>query len=129
MPGIIADGNDIFAVYEVARAALERARAGGGPTLIEYKTYRMRPHSNADNDLKYRTQAEIDSWQPRDPITQLSAYCLEHGLLTEAALEMMRREAHAEVDQMTQVAEATPFPDPSTLGDHLYGQLNGTEQA
>jgi 2-oxoisovalerate dehydrogenase E1 component alpha subunit len=121
MPGVVADGNDIFDVYEAARAAMQRARSGGGPTLLELKTYRLRPHSNADNDLKYRTQAEVDVWRERDPIKRLAGYLLTHALITEAELGQYRERAQAEVDAATQIVERTPFPAPTTLFDHLYG--------
>jgi 2-oxoisovalerate dehydrogenase E1 component alpha subunit len=120
MPGVIADGNDIFAVYETAAAALRRARSGGGPTLLEYKAYRLRPHSNADNDLKYRTEQEVNAWWARDPVRRLQDYALAHGLLTEATLDTMRSEARAEVDRATRLAEQAPGPAIDTLYDHLY---------
>ncbi|MBX3080715.1 MAG: thiamine pyrophosphate-dependent dehydrogenase E1 component subunit alpha [Anaerolineae bacterium] len=122
MPGVIVDGNDIFAVYAAAREAMQRARTGGGPTLLECKTYRLRPHSNADNDMKYRTAEEVESWRQRDPIRRLSAYLLEHGLSTEADITTLQTHAQAEVDQATQLADQAPFPSPSTLFDHLYGE-------
>jgi 2-oxoisovalerate dehydrogenase E1 component alpha subunit len=121
MPGMIADGNDIFAVYEATQTAMDRARAGDGPTLLELKTYRLRPHSNADNDLKYRTQAEVDEWRGRDPLTRLGDYAVAHGLLTRAEIEDYHARARAEVDAATDTAERTPPPAPGTLFDHLYG--------
>src|SRR5919199_1379976 len=77
MPGVVVDGNDIFAVYQAARDAMDRARSGGGPTLLECKTYRLRPHSNADDDRKYRSAAEVDAWRARDPILRLEQYLLD----------------------------------------------------
>lgn len=121
MPGVIADGNDLFAVYEAAKTAMDRARGGGGPTLIEFKTYRYRPHSNADNDLKYRTQEEIDEWRTRDPITRLREYLVGNGLIGEADVAEYQDRARAEVDEATQIAERTPMPAPESLFDHLYG--------
>jgi 2-oxoisovalerate dehydrogenase E1 component alpha subunit len=120
MPGVIADGNDIFAVYEAASAALNRARSGGGPTLIDFKTYRLRPHSNADNDLKYRTEEEVSEWWQRDPIKRLEAYTLAHNLIGQRALDEMRAAVRAEVDQATRMAEQAPGPGVETLYDHLY---------
>ncbi len=123
MPGVIVDGNDIFAVYEAAREAMQRARSGGGPTLLECKTYRLRPHSNADNDMKYRTAEEVEEWRQRDPIKRLSTYLLEHTISTEQDIAALQAKANAEVDTATQVAEQTPFPSASTLFDHLYGEV------
>jgi TPP-dependent pyruvate/acetoin dehydrogenase alpha subunit len=120
---VIVDGNDIFAVYEAAREAMQRARTGAGPTLLECKTYRLRPHSNADNDMKYRTAEEVETWRQRDPIKRLSAYLLEHNLTTQEALAEMQTQANAEVDEATRLAEQMPFPPASTL--HSINQREG----
>jgi 2-oxoisovalerate dehydrogenase E1 component alpha subunit len=121
MPGVIVDGNDIFAVYEAARDAMNRARTGGGPTLLECKTYRFRPHSNADSDMKYRSAEEVESWRQRDPIQRLTDYALEYGLLTDHDLERIQQEARDEVDQAARSAEQSPNPPLESLSDHLYG--------
>jgi 2-oxoisovalerate dehydrogenase E1 component alpha subunit len=121
MPGVIVDGNDIFAVYAAAQAAMRRARAGGGPTLLECKTYRLRPHSNADDDRKYRTEEEIEQWRARDPIVQLERYVLERGLATPAALADYRGAIAAEVEQAIVEAEQAPGPSRESLYAHLYG--------
>jgi 2-oxoisovalerate dehydrogenase E1 component alpha subunit len=121
MPGVIVDGNDIFAVYEAARNALNRTRSGGGPTLLECKTYRLRPHSNADSDMKYRTAEEVEYWRQRDPIQRLAAYTLDYGLLTEPDLERMRQEARDEADQAARLAEESTNPLLESLSAHLYG--------
>jgi len=121
MPGIIMDGNDIFAVYEAARDAMNRARCGQGPTLLECKTYRLRPHSNADNDLKYRTAEEVEAWRERDPITHLANYLLSHDLMRESELTSFRQDAQDEVDRATRFAEQSPGPSLESLDAHLYG--------
>jgi 2-oxoisovalerate dehydrogenase E1 component alpha subunit len=121
MPGVIVDGNDIFAVYEAARAAMDRARSGAGPTLIECKTYRYRPHSNADNDLKYRSQAEIDSWHERDPIRRLEEYLLAYELITQQDIGAFSESIRDEVDQATRAAEQSADPPLDSLHQHLYG--------
>jgi len=121
MPGVVVDGNDIFAVYQAARTALDRARSGGGPTLLECKTYRLRPHSNADDDRKYRSEAEVADWRARDPIARLERYVLEHGLATETQIADMRRALEAEVDQAILEAERAPGPALETLYKDLYG--------
>src|SRR5215212_6238769 len=120
MPGVIVDGNDIFAVYAAAHTAMERARSGGGPTLLECKTYRLRPHSNADDDRKYRSEAEVAEWRARDPIARLERYVLEQSLATETQLTEMRRSLEAEVDQAIAEAEQAPAPTPESLYQHLY---------
>jgi len=121
MPGVIVDGNDIFAVYEATREAMRRARAGEGPTLLECKTYRLRPHSNADNDLKYRTAEEVEAWRERDPIKRLANYLLTNDLITEQELVAFRQEAQDEVDGATRLAEQMPGPSVESLSAHLYG--------
>jgi 2-oxoisovalerate dehydrogenase E1 component alpha subunit len=120
MPGVIVDGNDILAVYAAAREAMERARNGGGPTLLECKTYRLRPHSNADDDRKYRTEAEVDEWRARDPIVRLERYMLERGLVTPDDIAGYRKEIAAEVEQAILEAERAPGPALDTLYSHLY---------
>ena len=122
MPGVVVDGNDIFAVYQAAHAALDRARAGGGPTLLECKTYRLRPHSNADDDRKYRSEAEVAEWRARDPIARLERYVLDHGLATEDQIADMRRTLEVEVDQAIAEAEMAPGAPVTSLYDHLYGE-------
>ena len=121
MPGVIVDGNDIFAVYAAARSALDRAREGGGPTLLECKTYRLRPHSNADDDRKYRTEEEIDQWRARDPIARLEQYLLEHALVTSEQVAGFRHDIASEVEQAILEAEQAPGPSRESLHDHLYG--------
>jgi 2-oxoisovalerate dehydrogenase E1 component alpha subunit len=121
MPGVIVDGNDIFAVYAAARTAMERARSGGGPTLLECKTYRLRPHSNADDDRKYRTEAEVAQWRARDPIARLEGYILERGLITPDHIAGYRQAIAAEVEQAIEAAELAPGPALESLYEHLYG--------
>lgn len=121
MPGVIVDGNDLFAVYAAARQAMERARAGGGPTLLECKTYRLRPHSNADDDRKYRGEDEVSAWRARDPITRLERYALAAELIDQAGVAELRQAVAAEVEQAIDQAERAPAPAVETLFDHLYG--------
>ncbi|HBY95840.1 MAG: thiamine pyrophosphate-dependent dehydrogenase E1 component subunit alpha [Ardenticatenaceae bacterium] len=120
MPGVSVDGNNIFAVYEAASAAMNRARSGGGPTLLECKTYRLRPHSNADDEQKYRSREEVEEWRQRDPIKRLERYLLAHGLITPEEVTAARKAVKAEVDEATEVAERTPSPPLESLYEHLY---------
>lgn len=121
MQGVVVDGNDVFAVYEAAHQAMERARNGGGPTLLECKTYRLRPHSSADDDRKYRSAEEVESWRARDPIKRFEHYLVEHGVITSEEIEALRREVRAEVDAATDAAVAAPYPSVESIADHLYG--------
>jgi pyruvate dehydrogenase E1 component alpha subunit len=118
-PGVVVDGNDFFAVYQAARAAVERARGGAGPTLIEAKTYRWRGHSKSDRNL-YRTQQEIEEWKLRDPITRLQNRLLELELVTEADLTAIHDEALAAIEAAVEFARTSPDPDPAGLEDEVY---------
>jgi len=118
-PGVTVDGNDFFAVYEATHAAVERARAGGGPTLIEAKTYRWRGHSKSDRNL-YRTQQEIDEWKGRDPIVRLQNRLLELELLTELEVAAIRAQAQAAIEAAVEFARSSPDPDPAGLEDEVY---------
>jgi 2-oxoisovalerate dehydrogenase E1 component alpha subunit len=121
MQGVVVDGNDVFAVYEAAYQAMERARAGGGPTLLECKTYRLRPHSSADDDRKYRSSEEVESWRARDPIKRFEHYLVEHNIITAEEIEALRRDVRAEVDAATDAAVAAPYPPVENIADHVYG--------
>ena len=83
LPGIQVDGNDVLAVYAAAREAVERARAGDGPTLIECVTYRLGVHTTADDPTKYRSDAEVAMWEQKDPLTRFRAYLEKRNLLEE----------------------------------------------
>ena len=121
MPGVVVDGNDVFAVYAARAAALDRARGGGGPTLLECKTYRLKPHSNADDDRKYRSAAEVEQWQQRDPLLLLERYALAHELVGQDELADLRAAVRAEVDAATSAAAAVPDPPLESLFAHVYG--------
>src|SRR3990172_7590040 len=84
MPGIQVDGNDVFAVYRIVSEALERARNGGGPTLVEAHTYRITDHTTADDARRYRSADEVALWKQRDPILRLVRYMKKNGLLDDA---------------------------------------------
>ncbi len=116
--GIIVDGNDILASYRVMTEAVERARNGGGATLVEAKTYRMTPHSSDDDDRTYRSREEVEAWKAYDPLTRYQDYLLQKELLTDALIEEYEAKARAEVDDAMHFAEAAPYPDPANgLGD------------
>lgn len=97
IPGVVVDGQDVAAVRDATSSAIERARAGEGPTLIEAKTYRYRGHSRTD-PAKYRAKDELDQWKERDPIALLGAQLAANGELTEAAQRSLRDEIQAQVD-------------------------------
>ncbi|HEU5099459.1 MAG TPA: thiamine pyrophosphate-dependent dehydrogenase E1 component subunit alpha [Roseiflexaceae bacterium] len=117
--GVTVDGNDLFAVYAAAKEAVDRARSGGGPTLIEAKTYRWRGHSKSDRNL-YRTQQEIDEWKTRDPITRLQRRLLELELIDEPEIAAIQAEAQAAIEAAVEFARSSPDPDPAGLEDEVY---------
>jgi 2-oxoisovalerate dehydrogenase E1 component len=120
LPGIAVDGNDVFAVYRAAGEAIQRARSGGGPTLIESRTYRTRAHAEGMRDAGYRTQEEIAAWKERDPIRIFRQKVLADGSLTEAELDSLDAEIKALVDEAGRFAETSPLPDPATVAEHVY---------
>jgi acetoin:2,6-dichlorophenolindophenol oxidoreductase subunit alpha len=119
MPGVILDGNDIAAVSEGVMAATARARAGGGPTLIETKTYRIRGHSKSDRN-RYRTKEEIEHWQSRDPIGHFETELVAHGLLDDAAIAAIRLGAEQEITDGIEYARLGTDPDPAELTRDVY---------
>src|ERR671932_2110208 len=114
-PGHEVDGNDVLAVYEVAKEAFGRARAGEGPTLIEAKTYRMTAHSSDDDDRRYREREEIEEWRQKDPIVRFERYLMENGVLDEAERDEISDRIKAEVAEASEYAENAPLADPDDV--------------
>ena len=121
MPGIEVDGMDVLAVRSVAKEAVERARAGEGPTLIEALTYRFRGHSLADPD-ELRDKQEKEYWFARDPIQKLAAYLTEHNLADAAELKGIDQKIQATVNEAVEFAESSPEPDPSELYRYIFAE-------
>jgi len=121
-PGHEVDGNDVLAVYEAAKEAVERARRGDGPTLIEAKTYRITAHSSDDDDRRYREREEIEEWRLKDPIIRFEKYLFDNGLLDEEGKEAMDREIKAEVAEASEYAENAPFADPEDVLTGVYAE-------
>jgi pyruvate dehydrogenase E1 component alpha subunit len=123
MPGAIVDGMDVVAVHEAALAAVERARAGGGPSMLEAKTYRFFNHHGVQNlGQKYRSDDEVLAARERDPITLFEARLAESGLLPPDAAEAVRAEIRAQVDDAVAFAEESPLPDPAGLLADVYSE-------
>lgn len=120
--GVRVDGNDALEVYRVVREARERAIAGEGPTLVEVMTYRLAPHSTADDDLLYRTREEIDEHRARDGIVLFRRYLTECGLWNEEKERDLLAEARAVVDDATQYADRAPYPRPEDTLRHVYAE-------
>ncbi|MBD2438982.1 pyruvate dehydrogenase (acetyl-transferring) E1 component subunit alpha [Nostoc sp. FACHB-110] len=121
MVGVEVDGMDVLAVRSVAQAAVARARAGEGPTLIEALTYRFRGHSLADPD-ELRSKAEKEFWFSRDPIKKLAAYIVEHNLATEEELKAIDKKIQDVIDEAVKFAESSPEPDPSELYRFIFAE-------
>src|SRR5206468_7131586 len=107
-PGLQVDGNDVLAVYAASREAVDRARGGGGPTLVECVTYRLGVHTTADDPTKYRSEVAVKAWERKDPLTRFSAYLEKQNLLEQALDEQI----DAEIARGVQDLEANPVPDP-----------------
>ena len=118
MPGITVDGNDVEAVYAVAREAVDRARGGGGPTLIEAVTMRMLGHAIHD-PAEYVPRELLATWEARDPITRFRATLTSQGVAVEE-LDAVVRRCEAEVEEAMTFAEASPWPDPATVTEGVY---------
>ena len=121
--GVVVDGNDVLAVYEAAKEAVERARAGEGATLLEAKTYRLVPHSSDDDDRSYRSREEVEAWKRRDPLRLFETYLENAGILTPALRQEMLEEVMAAVDDATAYAERAPYPDPEEALEPVWGPL------
>jgi pyruvate dehydrogenase E1 component alpha subunit len=122
-PGVLVDGNDIFAVYAVTREAVERARRGQGPSLIEAYTYRLGAHTTADDPTKYRDDAELAEWRPRDPLLRVQKYLQQRGQWSEAWEQQLVDACTVEVEQaMTEAAAVLP-PPPQDMFRYMYATM------
>jgi 2-oxoisovalerate dehydrogenase E1 component alpha subunit len=121
IPGISVDGGDPLAVYDVTRQAVERARSGGGPTLIEARVYRFTAHSSDDDDRTYRPAEELKEQRSHDPNAHFRNLLLESGILSQEEAAAIDQRIRATIDDATEFAENAPYPDPSTLLTNVYG--------
>ena len=122
IPGYTVDGNDVFAVNEAASKAIERAKAGEGPTLIECKTYRWMGHWTGDPQV-YRTREEVEEWKKKCPIKRLRKYMLDNKLLTENEAVKIENERQEQVDEATLFALESPEPDPALVLDDVFYEI------
>lgn len=126
IPGLQVDGNDVLAVYAAAKEAADRARSGGGPTLIENVTYRLSVHTTADDPTKYRDDAEVEEWEKKDPLPRFQNYLLEKGVLSEAEIERLEEEIKAEIQASVDKAENQMKEledDALSMFDHHYEEM------
>jgi len=129
-PGVQVDGNDLLAVYVATREAVERARAGGGPTLIEAVTYRLLPHSTADDPTRYRSEAEVKAWEAQEPLPRFRRYLEAKGLVDDRVHAELEAEADAEVRAAIEGAEARMREGRlAEMFAHVYAELPAEVEA
>jgi 2-oxoisovalerate dehydrogenase E1 component alpha subunit len=119
-PGVVVDGNDVLACYGAMKTAVERARAGEGPTLIEAKTYRFFPHTSDDDDRSYRSREEVEQAKHRDPLHLFEHYLRTAGVLEPAGADQIGAELKADVDGQIDQAWNAADPEPDSLLRHLF---------
>lgn len=127
-PGRVVDGNDLLAVYEVTKEAVDRARAGGGPSLIESITYRMSFHNTTDDATRYQDPANLEEARKRDPIDRVAAYLSERSLWSEQVAAEIALGADQQIDQALREAAAAPPPDKAQIFDHIFAQLTPRQE-
>lgn len=121
--GFLIDGNDVIAVYYASKQAVERARNGGGPTLLELRTYRYAPHSSADDDKRYRSDAEVEEWKQRwDPIKRMRLFLLREKILSEKQEQEMVQGERELVNQTAEAVEKHPHPSLASFLEDVYAE-------
>ena len=121
-PGVEGDGNDVLESYRLTKDAVDRARAGEGPSLIERRTYRFYLHTCDGDDRTYRPREEVEEWRKKDPIPSFEKYLRGVNVLDDAKVEDMREQAKADVADGVKQAEEAPFPDPASAAEHVYAE-------
>jgi 2-oxoisovalerate dehydrogenase E1 component alpha subunit len=119
-PGVRVDGNDVLATYAVTRAALDGARQGHGPTLIEAYTYRMGAHTSSDDPTRYRAASELDSWQAKDPISRVRAFLAKEGLADDDFFAQVDDQARGIALDLRERVLAMPDPQPAAMFENVY---------
>ncbi len=120
MPGVDIDGNDVLAVYEATREAVERARSGDGPSTIVCNTYRYGGHHVGDPGTAYRTKDEIEQWRSKDPISRFEKILVGHGVISPDQIETFRQEIEEHIQEGVEAGRQAPFPDVSEVTKHVY---------
>ncbi len=119
IPGLIVDGNDVEAIYAVTKEAVEKAREGGGPTLIECKTMRMMGHAIHDG-AEYVPRELLEVWEKRNPVELFERRLLEEGIADVAEIDEIKHRCEVEIADAIEFAEQSPMPDPETVSDGVY---------
>ncbi|MHB9927973.1 pyruvate dehydrogenase (acetyl-transferring) E1 component subunit alpha [Clostridium botulinum] len=122
VPGIVVDGNDVFAVYEAAKEAIKRARESKGPTLIECKTYRHRGHFEGDPCV-YKPTEEQEEWLAKDPIPRFEKYLVENEILTEEKLKEVQNKVESQIDEAVDFANNSPYPELESVLEDVYTDI------
>ena len=120
--GVMVDGNDLLAVHEVTAQAVAKARAGGGPTLIESVTYRTGAHNTADDPTRYIDQQELEKWQQKDPVERIKNYLRSRGIWNENLEQELLDSCAAQIDAAMEIARNTPLATSDVLFDHVYAE-------
>jgi 2-oxoisovalerate dehydrogenase E1 component alpha subunit len=120
--GIVVDGNDVLAMYDAMKEAVDRAYSGNGATLVEAKTYRLTPHSSDDDDRSYRSREEVEEWKHKDPIHRFQLVLMERGILTQAKIDEFEARARQIVDAAQREAESLPYPPESFALEGVYAE-------
>jgi len=122
MPGDTIDGNNVIAVYETAGRAVERARAGEGPTLLECITYRWRGHhaGESEDGLFYRAKEEVETWKKKDPIEQFQTLLLKDEVISEDQINKMEEEIQQEMDEAIEYANKSPYPEIESIYKNVF---------
>ena len=123
MPGVRVDGNDILAVHQAVAEAVERARGGGGPTLIEALTYRLVPHSTSDDPSRYRDERQYEHWKGRDPLRIFRRHLEKRGIWSQKWEDQLQAELDAEVEVAIREAEQAGLPEPGSMFEDVYAHV------
>lgn len=122
MPGVRVDGNDLMAVYQATATAVDRARTGGGPTLIEALTYRIGPHTTADDPTRYRTEGQTEEWRGKDPLQRVRTYLSKNGVWDDDLEAAEIERASAAIERAVAAAESLPVPDARSLFSSMFAE-------
>jgi pyruvate dehydrogenase E1 component alpha subunit len=128
LPSVLVDGNDILAVYDVMQQAIERARSGQGPTLVETLTYRIGAHTTADDPTRYRQPEEVEAWRAKDPILRFQRFLMSRGMLSEAENEQLVAAVEEEINEAVHAAEIMPPMAPDSFFDYTSATLTARQQ-
>jgi 2-oxoisovalerate dehydrogenase E1 component alpha subunit len=126
-PGVEADGNDVLESYRVTKEAVDRARSGEGPSLIELRTYRFYSHTSDDDDRTYRSRDEVEEWRKKDPIPKFEEYLKSVEVLDDNKMTEMRDQAKQEVADGAKEADAADLPDPADAGKNVWADVDITQ--